>query len=249
MSERPIWKNYHIVTLVIATVTCMFLGSLVGMAVSRIGLGYEAKSAGDQFMLQLGGTLLGMQVGGLVSIHFFLKAHGTNWRDGFGFAFPLRAALVGLLACAVFLPLAWGLQMAMRVVLERFAVAPELQQTVVTMQAATTPLWQQLVLGIVAVVFAPLIEELLFRGVLYRWIHDQGRPALALWGTALLFGLIHFNTLAFVPLTLFGALLAWLYQRSGNLLLPIFTHASFNLLNLLAIVYREPIGRFFERLS
>lgn len=65
----------------------------------------------------------------------------------------------------------------------------------------------------------------------------------------MLFGLAHFNPLAFVPLTLFGVLLAWLYQRTGNLLLPMFTHFFFNLANYLMVTYRVELTNWFEKIS
>ena len=51
---------------------------------------------------------------------------------------------------------------------------------------------------------------------------------MALWGSAVFFGLIHVNAAAFLPLTLFGLVLAWLYERTGNLLASITAHALFN---------------------
>jgi hypothetical protein len=40
---------------------------------------------------------------------------------------------------------------------------------------------------------------------------------------------MHGNMAAFVPLTVFGWLLAWLYVRTGNLAAPILAHSFFNL--------------------
>jgi membrane protease YdiL (CAAX protease family) len=259
--NQPVWKSYHVVTLVVAVATCLFTASLVGQLLSRFVWAFEPKSPDEQFVLQIAGTFFGLQIGGLVCFHYFLKWHGVGWREGFGLGKPIRMALLGFVACIAFLPVAWGLQNLMlwalptmsRLLVDwgvlKEAIKPELQSTVLAIQEKATPVWQSVALGILAVALAPVIEELMFRGILYRWIRDRGRPRLALWGSALLFGLIHFNLLALVPLTLFGALLAWLYQRSGNLVLPIFTHAFFNLINLLAIVYQEPLARWLESLT
>ena len=70
----------------------------------------------------------------------------------------------------------------------------------------------------------PLVEEVLFRGILYPSVKQLGYPRLALWGTSLFFGLIHSNLMTFVPLTVLSLLLVWLYERTGNLLAPILTH-------------------------
>jgi membrane protease YdiL (CAAX protease family) len=261
VSNQPVWKTYHVITLLVAMATCMLTASLAGQLLSKHVWHLEPKSPDELFVLQIAGTFFGYQLGGLLCFHFFLKWHEVGWREGFGLRKPIRMALLGLVACLVFLPVAWSIQKMAQSALPKMssllvdwgllkeAIKPELQTTVLVIQEKTTPVWQSVMLGILAVALAPVIEELMFRGVAFRWMRDRGRPRLALWGSALLFGAIHFNLLAFVPLTLFGALLAWLYQRSGNLLLPIFTHAFFNLINLMAIVYQEPITRWLESRS
>ena len=85
-----------------------------------------------------------------------------------------------------------------------------------------------------AVVFAPIGEELLFRGVLLRALLRKMAPATAVLLSAVIFALVHYvgdpNTLPFLPaLTALGAVLAVVALRSGNLSTSIFIHAGFNL--------------------
>ncbi len=82
---------------------------------------------------------------------------------------------------------------------------------------------------LVACVVAPINEELLFRGVIFRGLRPRfGRgPALAVSGV--LFGLLHANWAGFLPLALLGAVLALAYERSGDIRVPIVAHALFNL--------------------
>jgi membrane protease YdiL (CAAX protease family) len=97
----------------------------------------------------------------------------------------------------------------------------------------TVAIAPQIYLAIQAIILAPIIEELLFRGVLYPAIKQQGYPRLALWGTALFFGAMHVNMALLAPLTFLGFMLAWLYERTNNLAAPIFAHSLFNLANFL----------------
>jgi len=82
------------------------------------------------------------------------------------------------------------------------------------------------------VVGAPLAEELLFRGLLYPVL----RAAIGATGgaivTGLLFGAVHFNAAAFIPLSLMGAQLCAAYERTGDLRVPVGAHALFNFLSL-----------------
>ena len=67
-----------------------------------------------------------------------------------------------------------------------------------------------------AVVLAPIAEEAIFRGVLYPAFRNRGHRWIGLWVTALLFGAIHVNLAAFVPLTFLALVFTWLYERTGN---------------------------------
>jgi membrane protease YdiL (CAAX protease family) len=85
-----------------------------------------------------------------------------------------------------------------------------------------------------AVIFAPLVEELLFRGVLLRGLLRKVEPATAVLISAVIFALVHYlgdpNTLPFLPaLAGLGAVLAVVALRSGDLSASIFIHAGFNL--------------------
>ena len=85
-----------------------------------------------------------------------------------------------------------------------------------------------------AVVLAPIVEELLFRGVLLRALLRKVQPVTAVLVSAVIFALVHLvgdaNTLPFLPaLTGLGVVLAVVTLRSGDLSTAIFIHAGFNL--------------------
>jgi CAAX protease family protein len=85
-----------------------------------------------------------------------------------------------------------------------------------------------------AVILAPIVEELLFRGMLLRALLRRVQPVTAVLGSAVIFALVHYvgdpNTLPFLPaLTGLGAVLAVVALRSGDLSTSIFIHAGFNL--------------------
>lgn len=85
-----------------------------------------------------------------------------------------------------------------------------------------------------AVIFAPIVEELLFRGVLLRALLRRFGPAAAVLGSGVIFALVHYigdpNTLPFLPaLAGLGVVLAIVALRSGDLSTSIFIHAGFNL--------------------
>jgi membrane protease YdiL (CAAX protease family) len=82
-----------------------------------------------------------------------------------------------------------------------------------------------------AVVGAPLIEELVFRGLLQRLlVRLLKSPAVAIVLTSLAFAAIHQPWPLRPPIFVLSLALGWVYFRRGNLALPMLIHAIFNLL-------------------
>jgi hypothetical protein len=86
----------------------------------------------------------------------------------------------------------------------------------------TTPLGT---LWLVTVIAAPVLEEVLFRGVLLHRFAARWGVRRAAVASSLLWGMMHANPVA---ITVFGLLLSALYVRTGSLWLPIAAHALNN---------------------
>jgi membrane protease YdiL (CAAX protease family) len=87
-------------------------------------------------------------------------------------------------------------------------------------------------LVIAAVVLAPIVEELIFRGCLYRFLKSQTTLLPAQIASGLLFSMIHWNLLSFLPLVIVGIFLARVYEKTGSILVAIWFHAFFNAFSL-----------------
>jgi membrane protease YdiL (CAAX protease family) len=88
----------------------------------------------------------------------------------------------------------------------------------------------------VVCVAAPIVEETIFRGVLYRWLRGVLPMGLAMLFSGAVFAAAHAVTLLFLPLLGFGVLLAWIYERSGSLWPGVIVHALFNLAGIIDIL-------------
>jgi len=78
-----------------------------------------------------------------------------------------------------------------------------------------------------ACILAPIFEEIVFRGMIQRALLGYGKPWVAILVSSLIFMIIH--PMPQWPATLaVGLGLALVYQRSGNLLISIWTHAAWN---------------------
>ncbi len=86
-----------------------------------------------------------------------------------------------------------------------------------------------LVLSVMLVVLvAPLVEEMLFRGVLLSALGNSFGAGVALVGQALLFAAYHFSTWMFLPMLLLGLACGYLTQHRGSLWPAVVLHGLFN---------------------
>lgn len=77
-------------------------------------------------------------------------------------------------------------------------------------------------------IVAPLLEEMLFRGVILRSFLQQYSRWNAILGSAFLFGLAHLNVYQFVVGAVLGTISGWLYERTRSLWPSIFLHGAYN---------------------
>ncbi len=82
---------------------------------------------------------------------------------------------------------------------------------------------------IVACGLAPLYEELLLRAGLYRFCRQRLGRNWALLLSGCLFGAMHLNVASFLPLSLFGVVLALAYETTGSIRVAVVAHGLFNL--------------------
>jgi len=90
-------------------------------------------------------------------------------------------------------------------------------------------------LVIFAVVLAPIVEETIFRGCIYRFLKSQTTLMPAQIISGVFFAIMHGNLMSLLPLVVVGLLLARVYEKSGNLLVPICFHGFFNGFSLLML--------------
>jgi CAAX protease family protein len=104
--------------------------------------------------------------------------------------------------------------------------------------------WGFVSFAIFAVIAAPVLEEFIFRGLLFRSIADRRGFWAGAIVSAVAFGAFHLLTpgdgLDVLALGIThvgtGLGLAWIYRKRGNLLASIAGHAIFNLIAVVAII-------------
>tara|TARA_Y100000588_G_scaffold176506_1_gene190517 strand:+ start:12675 stop:13394 length:720 start_codon:yes stop_codon:yes gene_type:complete len=98
--------------------------------------------------------------------------------------------------------------------------------------------WEkQFEIALLALLIAPVTEELFFRAILYRVFKSllSAGPAMVL--TSFAFAAVHQNLFAFAPLFTLSFFLILVYERTGHLAVPILYHALFNSLTVIFVIW------------
>lgn len=129
----------------------------------------------------------------------------------------------GLLLAWAALPLVYGLSWVVTQLSH-----PQLQDKVSQLSAREEG-WRNIALA--ATVLAPVLEEMIFRGLLYPAVRGLWNVPGAVAVSAVLFGLVH-PPVVWAPMAVFGVMLAYLVETTGSLLAAIVAHMAFNALTV-----------------
>ena len=114
-----------------------------------------------------------------------------------------------------------------RCLLRLFEAPTDLQDVLLTI-TSRQPWSVRIYLFALAVLLAPLAEELLFRGVLLRVFRRRIGTAGAVLASSALFAAVHLHLPALAPIFVLSLGLSVAYLRTGSLVIPIVMHALFN---------------------
>lgn len=226
MLARKDWNPERVVRMVTAILIAWMSAILIAGAISSAMRAKGQALSPVAALVVVGVAFHGF---GLVAVAFLIRQERRTWSEAFGFNRQWgRSVTFGVGWLLVVAPGIYLLHAGIGEVLPRLGIQPDVQAPVRMLMESD---WKdRLVIGFFAVVLAPVVEELLFRGIFFPFLRDLGFQRLAWWGTSLVFGFIHGNVAAFLPLCVLGAFFAWLYQRTGNLASSIAAHAVFNLI-------------------
>lgn len=91
-------------------------------------------------------------------------------------------------------------------------------------------------------ILAPVLEEILFRGILLRGLLQNGTsPIIAIALSSILFGAAHMNPWQFLGAGLLGAIFGFVYYRTRALWICIFLHALNNSISYIYMMKEKSI--------
>jgi membrane protease YdiL (CAAX protease family) len=170
-----------------------------------------------------------------------------------GFGLNIRSIHRDFFAAFVDLLTVWPLMMAaitLTMLIGKFVFGPdyEISQHEQLEMISVYSQWQLRVLVfIVAVVMAPVLEEMIFRGLFQTVIRSflETRDSklggryhawIAIFISSGLFSMVHGNIPHWPALFLLGVCLGYAYEKSGSLFRPIFIHSLFNATSIITVL-------------
>ena len=168
------------------------------------------------------------------------RSAGSPALESFGIAAPHLLADVGkgVLAYLAAIPAIAAANAVSYLALQALNIPPE-PQLAVRILIDPNPAWLKMYLVAMAVISAPIAEELLFRFVCFPSLARITSPMRSAVMISLLFALIHLNAYAFLPLFVMALALSAAYALTRSIIVPITMHALFNAVNLsIYILYK-----------
>lgn len=148
----------------------------------------------------------------------------------FGFAKKniLKNIFYGISGYISIIPVIFIIGVFVYIILNILKIKPP-PQPIVGLFLAEKNVALMLISSTIAAIFGPVIEEIFFRGVMYNAIK---RKIGIFWGifiTSVLFSFLHTHAMTyflvgFVPIAILGAVLAYLYEKTGSLIPSITLH-------------------------
>lgn len=171
----------------------------------------------------------------LVAASLFVRR--LPWGTAFGLSAKGlgREVAWGVAIMAGVMPLLIGYNAIAQMVMHWMGYEPPLQDVTRIIHGASD-LPSKVYFALLAVVIAPVVEELLFRGVLLPALTRYAGVKPAIVAVSVLFALVHGHLPSAVPLFILSAALSLAYIYRGSLITSIAMHAFFNSMTIAVIL-------------
>jgi len=223
MTQKPLHIFVQREALLLAGAS-MFLGLFVSLMFQSISAGSGESILVDRLIILLGECAI------LIPPYFILKQRGLTLRQ----VIPLKPiAPITWMMALVMVVGAIGLVSVFEILILPFFPIPDFLKDLET-NLSQGSFFDLLLLIIAGSLVAPVVEELIFRGILQQSLfYRYGSLLPAMIVPTVIFALFHVAYLFYLPalieLVLLALLLAWLMVKTGNLLVPVLVHGVFNL--------------------
>lgn len=202
----------------------LFVGGMTSAALGKV--------------LQLQGDVFAMAATGLAQVGMIVAtAVFGRYNPEFRAQAPLRWGSVvrtGVVTFLISVPLVHGTGIAWEALLKAFDIPAQPQDLIRLFAEAESPLFIVVIVSL-AVILAPISEELIFRAGIFRFLRHRVPKWIALLLPGIFFAALHVNWVSgeglasFAPLVMLALLYSLALERTGHIGTTIVAHALFNL--------------------
>lgn len=219
---------------IVAWIAATLVGTTVGGAL-LVAAGFDSSAEGPVPTRFVVISAVALWAANLATLVVVSRRYGTSslvrdyaWRfrpsDAWGI--PLGVACQFVLVTVVMLPL--------RVLFPNTFGVEQVERRARDLYDAASGAWL-LGLVVVVVIGAPVVEELLYRGLIQGSLVSRFGALIGVLLAAAWFTVAHLAPSEAPGLFAFALVLGWARQRTGRLGLPVVTHVAFNAAGLLAV--------------
>lgn len=153
----------------------------------------------------------------------------------------LKNVWYGVVGYLAIIPILFVTLLATAVIISAFKLRPPVQPIVdMFMKEKNVPVL--IYSTIFAGIFGPIMEEIFFRGFMYKALKRKIGVLWSILATAFIFSVLHVHWVGLVPIMVLGVLLAYLYEKTGSLVPSITVHIMHNMASVLAVFLMKGLG-------
>ena len=252
--------------LILLTISGLFFGNFIGALIIILFEGFSQETLNVLqnpmghpqaqsiiLLLQAMGAIFGLLVAPVIYISLVDKKSLSDFFNTKNlYKVPLFIVFFSTIAFIVAnsMVIEWNMELDYRWIspaFDEWARTMEQQREELTQLFTNFESFGAFLIGFLVIAVIPGIgEELVFRGLIQPKLQVITKnPHIAIWLTALLFSVIHFQFYGFFPRMLLGALFGYIYYWSGNLIYPIFAHFVNNGFTLVMLyMYQQRVTDF-----
>ncbi|PEU77992.1 CPBP family intramembrane metalloprotease [Bacillus cereus] len=206
----------------------MFVFIIVPVTVESLFYDYALEIIGNALYA---GVLMGFIMAVIfttVVYLFCIKRYKLSWKD-IGIRKLSWRDFLWTVVALIFLII---VSIAVLMIMEKMGISFENSKTETVQNDKSIYAFCIAVIG--AAVISPIYEEVLYRGVFYKFFRDR----YGIWGgvliSSIIFTVVHIPTYNTLPVNfLSGVVFAWLYEKTNSILSAMIAHALFNFIAVL----------------
>ncbi len=234
--RRLAWRPWSLTSALYIVVPLVFVQVVFAMMYMYVqGVASLGSSDNERAMVVVHSLLFHWLCFALIGLSLYVRR--LPWATAFGFSSRTfwRDAGWGVAIMIGVMPMLIGYNFVSQMVMDWFGYKPPVQD-VTRIIFGASDLSTKIYFALLAVVIAPVVEEMLFRGILLPAITRKAGAKPAIIIVSVIFAAVHGHLPSAVPLFILSTALSLSYMYRGSLVTSIAMHSFFNSMTIAIII-------------